>query len=349
MSAKLRRAEELSYFNAIACLMVIFIHVMSYGIMNVAPASFKAALMYFPWKLASCAVPLFLFSSAAKMAMHHEESYSLRSYGGYMSGRLKRVFLPYLLWSAVYFAAFVLVGYRELSLLGFIKELFLGTISYQFYYIIIAMQFYLLKPLWLLILHRLRWYIVLPCALLVTYFSLHLNSFLGLWDAEFIYKDRIFTTYLIFWVVGLYAGRNWDRLTESLQNAGASIAMAAIVVIAVAVLPYLNYSRGIWFVDSGYFTVFTDVISAFILLWLCLKLRRAPERTKKCLGFISSASYSVYLSHCLFLTVTEKLTERSGLSNGLLILTIRALVCYTVPFALYALLSHIRSRLPRKR
>ncbi len=345
MVTKQRHAEELSYFNAIACLMVIFIHAISYGIMNVDPKSAEAALMYFPWKLASCAVPAFLFSSAAKMTMRGEESCSLRSYGGYVAGRLKRIFLPYALWNLVYFAAFVLVGYRALSITGFFKELFLGTLSYQFYYIVIAMQFYLLKPLWLWVLRRLRWYIVLPCAVLVTIFSLYLNSFLGVWDMEFIYKDRIFTSYLFCWVAGLYAGRNWDRLTDGLSRSGLSVALAFVFALAAQIIPYLNYSRGLWFIDSGYYYMFTELLCIIVLLWLCLKLRGAPGRIRKWLSFISAASFSVYLSHCLFLTITEKLTEASGLANGFAILAIRFLVCYTVPFALYALLSRLRKAL----
>lgn len=343
MQRKTRRAEELSYFNAIACLMVIFIHVASYGIVNAAPDSLQAAMIYFPWQFALCVVPAFLFSSAVKMGFQYKEQYPLREYAGYMVGRARNIFLPYTGWNLIYYVIFVLMGYYTVSAFGFLKMLFLGTMSAPFYYIVIAMQFYLLKPLWLWVVKNLRWYAAIPAAALVTYFSMYLNVFLGLWGTSFPYTDRIFTTYLVFWIVGLYAGRNWEQVTESVAGAGKSVATAAIFVLLTKVIPYLHHSRGIWLVDTTYHKVITDLLSIFILLWMCLKLRGAGESLKKVLSFISSASFFVYLSHCLFLSITEYLLPRMGVTKISVVLVIRALVCYGIPFALYAVIARVRA------
>lgn len=343
MQKKTRRAEELIYFNAIACLVVIFIHVASYGIVNAAPDSLQAALIYFPWQIALCVVPAFLFSSAVKMGLQYKEQYPLREYAGYMVGRVKSIFLPYAGWNIIYYVIFVLMGYYTVSAFGFLKMLFLGTMSAPFYYIVIAMQFYLLKPLWFWVTKNVRWYAAIPTAVLVSYFSMYLNAFLGIWGTSFPYTDRIFTTYLVFWIVGLYAGRNWEQVTESVAGAGKSVAVAAIFVLLTKVIPYLSHSRGIWLVDTAYHKVITDLLSIFILLWVCLKLRGAGEWLKKVLSFISSASFFVYLSHCLFLSFTEYLLPRMGVTQISVVLAIRALACYGIPFSLYAVIERVRA------
>ena len=343
MKKKSLCAEELSYFNAIACLMVIFVHVVSYGIACAPADSVRAALIYFPWCLALCVVPAFLFSSAAKMGRQYQEDYSRREYVGYIAGRVKKIFLPYVGWNLIYYAVLVSVEYYALSAQDFLVKLFSGTMFSQFYYIVVAMQFYLLKPVWFWIVKNVRWYVAVPAAVLVSYFSAYLNAFLKVWDTSFPYTDRIFTTYLVFWIVGLYAGRHWEQVTESVAGAGKSVAVGAGVVLLAAVIPYLQHSRGIRLIDFAYHRVITDLLSIFILLWVCLKLRGAKVWLKRCLMFISEASFSVYLSHCLFLATVEYLLEDAGVSEIGVALAIRALVCYTVPFALYVVMARVRA------
>lgn len=343
MQKKSRRAEELSYLNAIACLMVIFIHVASYGIVNATPDSWQAAVIYFPWRLAACVVPTFLFSSAVKMAFQYEEHYTFRSYTGYMLGRVRNIYLPYALWCLVYYAVYLLLGYYAFSPVHFLKMHFAGTMSAPFYYIVIAMQFYLLKPLWLWVMKNLRWYTAIPISVLVTFLSMYLNSFLGIWGVSFPYTDRIFTTYLVFWIAGLYAGRHWDKLTESIAGAGKNVAVSVGAVLLVTLIPYFQHAKGVWLVDTSYYKVFTDLLSIFILLWISLKLRTAAAPMKKFLSFVSAASFSVYLSHCLFLTVAEHFMALAGLTKLSVVLVIRFLVCYGIPFPLYVLLNRLRT------
>ena len=341
MSGKKHHAEELSYFNAIACLLVIFIHVVSYGINTVAPESVQAAVIYFPWRLAAFVVPAFLFSSAVKMAFQYEEQCSFRQYAGYAAGRVKKIYLPYILWNVIYYAVFTFIGYVRPSSSDFFRQLFTGTLSAPFYYVVIAMQFYLLKPLWFWILGNLRWYIVVPGAVIITFLSLYLNAILGLWGLSFAYVGRLFTSYLVFWIVGLYAGRNWERLTESLKHSGKSMAVGAVLVLPATVIPYLQFSTGARLFDVTYHKVFTDIISIAILLWICLNLRQGA--VQKCLSFVSRASFSVYLSHCLFLSLAEVWIRRAGLTKISVILMVRCLVCYSVPFLLYALGCRLRA------
>ena len=53
-------------------------------------------------------------------------------------------------------------------------------------------------------------------------------------------------------------------------------------------------------------------------------------------------SFSVYLCHCLFLTALEAHLPRLGITRLSAVLSIRALVCYTLPFLLCWLLGKVR-------
>ena len=66
---KRSRCEELNLFNAVACLLVVLIHVLSVGITELQRDTLQAAVVFFPWKLAAYVVPGFLFTGAVKMAM----------------------------------------------------------------------------------------------------------------------------------------------------------------------------------------------------------------------------------------------------------------------------------------
>ena len=337
MSQTSKKIEELSYFNAIACLLVVFIHVVSYGITNAAPDSLQAAALYFPWRLSAFVVPAFLFSSALKMSLKFDVPCTLSRYGKYIAGRFKAIYLPYAVWDVIYYVAFILIGYASFSPLNFVRTLFWGSLSSPFYYIVIAMQFYLLQPLWSTMVRCFHWYTAIPISLLVSFTFSKLNAILALWGAEFAYVDRLFPTYLVFWVLGIYVGRNYEHFRDVIAESGMGIAVAALFVAAFAFVPYLQYSRGIWLFDMTYFKFFTDILSIMILLWICLKLRSAVAAVRKTLSFISSASFSVYLSHCLFLTLATHYMQINGIYKISAILIVRFLVCYSAPFAVFAL------------
>lgn len=343
MSHSSQRLEELSFFNAIACLLVIFIHVSSYSITYAAPDSLQAALVYFPWRLSAFVVPAFLFSGALKMALRFEERTTLRSYLTYITGRFRVIYLPYVVWSVVYLVALVSIGYASFSPAGFMRDLIWGRMASPFYYIVITMQFYLLRPFWNWAVKHIPWHTVIPLSVLITFTASKLNALLALWELEFPYVDRIFPTYLVFWVLGLYAGQNYENIRVHLGSSKGSIVPAIVVVVLFAFVPYLQYARGIWLFDMTYFKVFTDILSIVVLLRVCLTLRSASSFVKKVLSFISSASFSVYLSHCLFLTLATHFMLIGGIQKISVILIVRFLVCYSLPFALYGVGQLLRS------
>lgn len=340
-------ARELDYVNAVACLLVVLIHVLSAGVSSLTPASWQAALVYIPWRLAAFAVPAFLFTGAVKMALAFDRPLTARGYRDYLWRRFRRVYLPYMAWHTAYYVIFMGIGYVRGSWRDYFGQLLAGSIASPFYYVILVMQFYALLPLWRCLVDRVPWYAAVLCAAPVTVLSVQLDPLVGKVWPGFAYADRLFTSYLIFWVAGLYAGRNWRRVRDAAAG-GAGAGPAAVTVAAACALSYWQYAGGGTAFAMDAVKLCTDLLSVFLLLRLCTRLEGTRPRLESALGFVHRASLSVYLSHCLFLTLATYFMQLAGVARTGALLLGRALVCYTLPFLLYALWDRLRRGVLRR-
>lgn len=346
MSDTKKRFTELDFLNAIACLAVILIHVLSLGITALDRTSWQFFIIYFPWKLSAFVVPAFLFSGAVKMASGMTEGNSV-SYLSYIIRRLYKIFLPYVIFYVVYYIALTAIGYLEPSPAGFVKQLFLGNLSSHFYYVIVVMQFYLLLPLWKAAVSHVRWYIALPISAMISLAMLKLPSLLSLFGIQFLYTDRIFPTYIFFWALGLYVGKHYDVIRKYLAKSKGLIVPSSIFVLLFVCLTYYQTQSGRYFINADYFKLISDTLSILILLTVCIRTAdMGKTHTQKLISAVYRSSYSVYLSHCLFLTLATHYMQIYGIKSTAVLLLIRTLVCYTLPFALYALTSRVNIKKP---
>ncbi len=329
------KQKELNYMNAIACLCVILIHVLSLGIQAADP-SWQAFVIYFPWRLSAFVVPMFLYTGAVKLAMQFQnKTITLQSYKTYIWQRIRKIYLPYVLWVVIYYLTFLPIHYvrgewRELA-----HYLITGSITSPFYYIIIIMQFYLLMPLWVWMLRMIPAWLGGALGLLVTLCMRQVPDILSRMGISFQYADRVFATYLIFWVAGLYAGRSYEQAKVALQNKTAQ-KVCIIVILLYVVQSYLQHKQGLMLFDLFYVKMVADLLSIALVHGLCLRLVHGSERIQRILQTIYESSFFVYLSHCLFLTHVTVFAQGRGVSGLLPLLLIRFLTCYTVPFLLYA-------------
>lgn len=162
--------RELNYMNAIACLLVILIHVLSLGITSANRTSWKAAVIYFPWRLAAFVVPMFLYTGAVKMARRFMgETITVRTYVRYCVQRIQKIYVPYLIWVILYYACFQQINYVRGEPQEFFSYLLIGNLSAPFYYIVMIMQFYFLMPLWVWMLKHILAWLAVSISLLITF------------------------------------------------------------------------------------------------------------------------------------------------------------------------------------
>lgn len=279
------KKRELNDMNAIACLLVILIHVLSIGISSVTPSSWQAAVIYFPWRLAAFVVPMFLYTGAVKMALHFmDREITLGGYLRYMLQRIQKIYLPYVLWVVKHIPAYLALG---VSLLTF-------------------------------------------------FFMQQFSYILSLGGVDFPYSDRIFLTYLLFWVAGLYVGKHYKLVAASLSGGLGQVVCGGVVLVCAG-LAYLQYSGHSLGLNLNDVKLVADLLSIALVHAVCLRLAHAPGTLRRGLERLYQSSFFVYLSHCLFLTLGTSFLQRRGVGGLSVLLAARLLLCYTLPFLAYFL------------
>lgn len=327
--------KELDYMNGVGCLLVILIHVLSVGISTVDRSSWLAAAVYLPWRLAACAVPMFFYTGAVKMALQFEDAaLSPKIYFRYVLRRFTKIYLPYAAWAVVYYLYFLNIHYVQGGVRKFLSYLLLGNLSAPFYYVVVVMQFYLLLPLWVWMLRHVPAYLAVGIGLLARLCMLQLPAVLAGFGINFAYTNRLFPTFLIFWVAGLYVGKYYDAFTLTTRVRSTLV----ICTVGVAVYGWLSlrgFVTGKALFDLDQIKIFTDLMSILLLHAAALKLAESENRLTRLLSGIHRASFSVFLSHCLFLTIVTVNLENAGVTKLSVLLPARFLTCYTLPFLLY--------------
>ena len=334
--------EELNYFNAVCCLLVVLIHTLSLGITGLIRSSWQFAAIYFPWNLSAFVVPAFLFNGAVKMALQFKASPSA-PYPKYIWRRIKKIYVPYIAWVIVYYIIFIPMGIAQLSVKAFLYYIVSGKLASHFYYIIITMQFYLLMPLWRWVVKHIPWYLAVTVSIFVTLLMLKFTSVLQHAGITFNYSDRVFPTYLFFWILGLYVGSNYETIRNSIVRNKIYVLTSGIMILVYSFISYIQYTRSVYIYDMGYLKIFSDTL--WILLLLCLSSLLAGSglvRLRRVLHWIHGSSFQVYLSHVLFITVGTYLLQSHGVTETALLLVLRAILGYGCPFALYFILKKIR-------
>lgn len=337
--------KELDYMNAIGCVLVILIHVLSWGIANVDPTAVRAAVIYFPWRLSSFVVPMFLFTGGLKLAQQFRtKSVTGGVYLRYMKGRIRKIYLPYLLWFCIYYAALFQIHYVRGNWREALRYLLIGNLSSPFYYIVIVMQFYALMPVWVWLLRKVQPHIAICGAVLITLLMQNLGSILSLRDASFAYADRLFPTYILYWVVGMYIGKDYERLRLHLRGSRLEIFCAAAVVLFGAFAAYIQWSRKIYALPLDQIKTVADMMSIFLLLMICIRLAEHDGVLQRLLQSIHRVSFMAYLSHCLYLTLIADVLAKEGMQRILVVLPVRAAVTYGATFAVCAVWTLLRQK-----
>ena len=150
-SSKRARVSAVEAIRGISMMGVIGIHIGAEYLANPSPNIHLVALFDIGTRFA---VPIFFFISA--FGLFYGQSLSaVFSYRDFLARRGRTVVIPYLIWSLFYIvhdAWYYGTGFPPLLSLPGI--LFFGNAKYQLYFMVILIWFYLLMPLWRVLLAR---------------------------------------------------------------------------------------------------------------------------------------------------------------------------------------------------
>ena len=153
----------------------------------------------------------------------------------------------------------------------------------------------------------------------------------------------MFPSYLIYWLVGLYVGNGYEKAASVLMQKRGQI-LCVVVIVFCALPAYIQYAHDIYLFHLNAIKIVADLFSIALLHHICLRLQEAPEKIQRFLQKLYRSSFFVYLSHCLFMTLATEFLLRRGIQDLTVLLLVRFLVSYSVPFALYALWHAVTNR-----
>ncbi len=267
---------------------------------------------------------VFMFVTAfALVYVYYGKPFSLKRF---WSKRSISFLLPYVFWSLVY------IPYNKPGLApgAFIQtaafDILTGTASFQLYYILLSLQFYLVLPIFLLFLKRIArhpW-IALSISLVVQvvlfYVDYHylqqskLASTSKFWGIVATYQDRFLFTYQFYFLLGGFTALYFEQVKSFLCRHGWVIAGGFLAFLAGTWLHFVIQIRVFQLsMDAATSVlqpamVFYSVAVIFFLLWLaCLWAYRKGQdgrpRGYRFWSKLSDASFGVYLTHVFIMNL----------------------------------------------
>jgi len=263
---------------------------------------------------------VFMFVTAfALVYVYYRKPFSLKRF---WSKRSISFLLPYIFWSLVY------IPYNRpglvLAPVEFIKtaafDILTGTASFQLYYILLSLQFYLFLPIFLLLLKRIArhpW-IALSISLMVQvvafYVDYHylqetkLASTSKLWGIVATYQDRFLLTYQFYFLLGAFTALYFEQVKAFLFRHGWIVVGGFVAILAGTWLHFVIQIRvfQLSLDNAGSvlqpMMVFYSAAVIFFMLWLACHWAVRKGQDGKPRGYqiwnkLSDASFGVYLIH----------------------------------------------------
>lgn len=312
-----QRILSIEYIRGVAMLGVVGIHTGSYMLENPHANIHLFAL----FEIASrFSVPIFFFVSAFGLFWSQNLQTPFH-YKDYIRRRFRTVLLPYVTWSVLYLIHASLVSH-DISLwhpLIFLKYLFFGLASYQLYFLVILLWFYLLMPLWRTML---RLILAHPLPALTTLFIFQIafdyySSYFIITDTPHSFWDLCVEYRLNYWVLhylfiflfGGYCAQNFTAFKDWVAHHKAGITTLFIVSFCSMLVWYY------YLLNQAHYTpeaaanldhqlsppgiLYTLAASLFLFMWF--QDYSLPAPVMRLLKTLSDHSYLVYLVHPFFM------------------------------------------------
>ncbi len=303
-----RKITEISVFEFFLCMFVILIHLLSEGVDTLPKWSFGSVLFSSLTRLATFAVPGFIFTSGIKLFYKYGDCLHF-PYPKFLWDRLKKICFPYLLAIVVYYAVFVwILEIYQFDWEQLLHFLITGDISAQFYFVILILQFYLLMPLWISlsrVKNKIFSLVLILCSFCITvFFRMYFPYTAGI--------HKIFPSYLVFWILGMYTGLHYEAFERFITQNKMMIYLGWLVLaVTHCVLSYMQFVSLIAYKFSPLIVVLFCFFSIFGFYSYTRELTISLEsRGKGLLTSISQASYDIYLWHCLIILVMNWLLTK---------------------------------------
>lgn len=333
------RLQGLDYLRAVACIAIIFIHLLSAGFLMYSEeltlaetVAYRAVLNNLMW-----AVPCFIMITGALLLEPEKEIGFSKLFSGYVMRLVKAVILfgmLYLLLEIIFNP-----GYRTVQyVLNGLLEIFTGETWAHMWYLYCMIGLYLLLPFYKKVAeHSSKKELTY---LLIVYLVFRsLLPLLKIVDIESGFYIHVSSIYPFWLFLGYYIRR------YGAQKSGRFY--LSVFVGATVLLALLTWMRWVWELEAlerlfGYSSVLVIAQAAGIAgCFVRMKGKEIPV-VKQALLKINQRSFGIYLIHMVFIRLIYKHLQFDPFSHGgFVAITGMALVCLALSYVLDWLLKKV--------
>ncbi len=312
-----KRYNELSYMNVVFTILVIFVHILSEPVTRLDRSSLQYFCVFAPSRLFQFVTQGFVFLSGIKLFLKKRGKLDI---GRFYWGRARRVLIPYIIWTVIYYLYFVKFYGYVYSPGDLVNYILHGDVSAQFYFVILIIQFYLLTPIFMWIFKKCSPVLSLVYSLFVTILcSESLPTIVNIISPGTLlkYNDRLFTSYLFYFIAGAVVAMNYERIKSALIKVKYQVYFTGALFSAVTLyLTYTASKNGVYY-GFEYYLIFAYCVS-MILVFFTFFSDFAQKHTKlgPLIKFSDKSSFMLYLSHVLVLCIVRLELDKRAV-NGI--------------------------------
>jgi len=332
---------SIEYIRGVSMLGVVGIHVGSQYLLNPTPNVHLVALFEI---VSRFSVPIFFFVSA--FGLFYRMDAAEFAYGKFLRRRFKAVLVPYVVWSLLYllhdrfFYGYAIVGgvSHAAEILAF------GLAKYHLYFMVILIWFYLLMPLWIVLVRHMtpaRLLMLLAAQVAFDWWSSYSapvsENIFWQWRLNWLVLHYVFV-FVLGGVLGLRSEKFFAWCSSQKKIVGATF------VVTLAILLGWYY----FLLNVRHYTPLDAVntahqlsppgifytIAASVFLFTVFQFGRLPAPLTKLLSTLGKNSSFVYLAHPLAITWLALGLSKLGLvmTAPVAIVFYAATVAFTLTF-----------------
>ena len=266
------------------------------------------------------AVPLFLAISGYFFASKKTDNKKV-SYLGTLFKQIKRVYIPYVVWSCIFILFMFLIS-GHFSLKSSLYKLLSFQTSVTYYYVALIIQLYIIGPL--LLKYHLKAVFIISCiislalAIYFNYYTYNSGHSLPL----IVYAGNALT-WLMFFVLGIIIQRSQFKINTRLLLIGAFIFLLLSILETYG---WMEVGVSVQYAASA--VKFSSFLYSACIIMLLLQFKR----NWKLFSRLGQYSYGIYLMHLIILTIISKIIILNSFIGDLLLGIITLFISYGICF-----------------
>ena len=304
--------KEIQYLRAFAIIAVLIIHTSDYAV-SLDVSVLSIVTLFFNY-ISRFAVPLFVFLSGLVLSLKYNTAMPVKPF--YIK-RIKSILPQYLFFSLLYLIIPISLQEGSLTIPSISKifySILLANSSGHLWFIPMIIQFYIIYPGLISMYERVnnvKMFILASAVIQNLWLILNKGLFTGyLDDVTLNITQFIFLSHLFYFILGVYAGRNYTKINSSAVRLKSTLLYLfislTIIIYGFIIVSFIhfgaipgipNYYFGIvYMIHPVYFPLIFS-----ILLVISIKLRGINNYYSSLIFNLGNYSFGIYLIHALFL------------------------------------------------